>query len=115
MKLKRGTLCLFVVTTTSACGGSDRPATNPEKRTEHDTELPGTMEEAQTELQKAKMEVESASECEQLCKAFASMRRSQAAICVLVGDEDARCAVAKQTVADSAKRVAKCGCPGAAP
>ena len=106
-------LCLLVLAQ-SSCGGSDQPARNPEK-TEHDTELPGTMEEAQTELQKAKMQVESASECEQLCKAFASMRRSQSAICVLVGDEDPRCTVAKQTVSDSAKRVAKCGCPGSAP
>ena len=94
-----------------ACGGSDVSPKTPSK-THDENELPGTLEEAESELGNAKSDIEKASECEQLCRALASMRRATAAICVLVGEDDARCALAKQTVADNAKRVAKCGCPG---
>jgi hypothetical protein len=93
------------------CGGSDQPAKAPGGGEHNDMELPGTIEEAQDELQKSKLQVESASECDQLCKAFSSMRRSAAAMCVLTGQDDPRCAAAKQTVDDASKRVAKCSCP----
>ena len=94
-----------------ACGGADQAPKSPTS-THHDNELPGTLDEAEADLVRSKAEVEQASECEQLCKAFQSMRRAQAAMCVLTGEDDPRCQHAKQTVEDAAKRVAKCSCPG---
>ncbi len=94
----------------AACGGGSDAAPKTPSKGHHETELPGSIDEAQDELYRARSEIEQASECQQLCRAFASMRRAQAALCALTGDDDPRCALAKQTVAENAKRVAKCGC-----
>lgn len=51
-----------------------------------------------------------ADECTNLCRAFSSMQRAQAAICRLAGDSDPRCVEAKKVVEDNAKRVAQCSC-----
>lgn len=51
-----------------------------------------------------------ADECTNLCRAFSSMQRAQAAICRLAGEGDPRCADAKRVVEDNAKRVAQCRC-----
>lgn len=94
----------------ASCGGSDRPATAPSKAP-NDRELPGTLDEAESELARATSDIQQATECEQLCRAFASMQRAQAALCVLTGEDDPRCQHAKATVEENAKRVAKCSCP----
>jgi hypothetical protein len=49
-------------------------------------------------------------ECQRMCRAFASMQRAQAALCRMAGDDDVRCTDAKKVVEDSARRVAHCGC-----
>jgi hypothetical protein len=94
----------------AGCGGPDAPK-SPDSTTHRETELPGTIDEAQDELYRARSEIEQSSQCEQLCRAFASMKRAQAALCVLTGEDDPRCTLAKQTVEENAKRVAKCSCP----
>lgn len=92
-----------------ACGSSDKPANAPSSQ--EDRELPGTLDEAESELARSTNAMQLATECEQLCRAYASMRRAQAALCVLTGEDDPRCQHAKQTVEENAKRVAKCSCP----
>jgi hypothetical protein len=94
----------------ASCGGPEKSSESPSNM-HRETELPGTIDEAQDELYRARSEIEQSNQCEQLCRAFASMKRAQAAICVLTGEDDPRCALAKQTVEENAKRVAKCSCP----
>lgn len=48
------------------------------------------------------------------CRALASMRRAVTALCRMTGGEDARCLDAKQTLADSERRIAPCSCRGPA-
>jgi hypothetical protein len=55
------------------------------------------------------------SPCETACRALASLERAAAAVCRLAGEADARCTRAKQTVAESSRRVAACGCPAKRP
>jgi hypothetical protein len=54
------------------------------------------------------------SPCDTSCRAIASMRRAVAVLCRLTGDDDSRCTDAKQTLAESERRVAACGCSNAA-
>jgi hypothetical protein len=53
------------------------------------------------------------SPCDTSCRAIVSMRRAVAVLCKLTGEEDTRCTDARQTLADSERRVAACGCPNA--
>ncbi len=50
-------------------------------------------------------------QCENACKAFASLTRAANAVCRLDGDGGSHCAKAKKVVTDSAGRVAACTCP----
>ncbi len=50
-------------------------------------------------------------QCENACKAFASLTRAASAVCRLDGDGGSHCAKAKKVVTDSAGRVAACTCP----
>lgn len=49
-------------------------------------------------------------DCQRMCRAFASMQRAQTALCRMAGEDDPRCTEAKKVVEDNAKRVAQCGC-----
>lgn len=122
----------------AACGGGAPGAggaKEPDVRTVDQDGTPDTVEKAKAQLERARAQLETAgahvesqptvanggsqpkptppqveNECSRLCRAFDSMRRAQDAICRLAGEEDPQCADAKKVVADSAQRVAKCGC-----
>jgi hypothetical protein len=120
----------------AACGGAGAEAKAP---TYEMGPEPQTVEEAEAEIERARAELSltpqatptaaqsggteprpaaapehagtpSSSECPNLCRAFQSMRRAQSALCRLAGESDERCSEAKKTVADTAARVAYCGC-----
>jgi hypothetical protein len=119
-----------------ACGGGGLEAKAP---TYEMGPEPQTIEEAEAEIERARAELSltpqaqpqstttptgaaepaaapqhagtpSSAECPNLCRAFQSMRRAQSALCRLAGESDERCAEAKKTVAETAGRVAYCGC-----
>jgi len=50
-------------------------------------------------------------QCEEACKAFASLTRAANAVCRLDGDGGSHCTKAKKVVTDSRGRVAACTCP----
>jgi hypothetical protein len=50
------------------------------------------------------------SPCVVPCRALASMRTAVIALCRMTGDDDARCANAKRTLADSEGRARSCSC-----
>jgi len=50
------------------------------------------------------------SACRRVCSAIGSMRRSANAICDLAGEDDPRCADARDTVEENERRVADAGC-----
>lgn len=50
------------------------------------------------------------STCDLVCRALASMRRSAARICEIVGEKDARCSRAQSQVESAAHRVERAGC-----
>jgi len=121
----------------AACGGGSAPtggAKEPERSVDQDG-TPATVDEAKAQLERSRAQLESAgsrvesqptvsnggsqpkpappqveNECARICRAFDSMRRAQDAICRLAGEDDPQCADAKKVVADSAQRVARCGC-----
>ena len=121
----------------AACGGGAPGAggsKEPDRQSVDQDGTPDTVEEAKAQLERARAQLEASgsrvenqptmsggnepkpappqveNECARICRAFASMQRAQAAICRLAGEEDPQCADAKKVVADSAQRVAKCGC-----
>jgi hypothetical protein len=51
------------------------------------------------------------SQCDNACRAFASLNRAANAVCRLDGDAGSHCARAKKMVTDSASRIAACTCP----
>lgn len=134
MASRTGWMCALALV---ACGGGMVSGYKSEDK----DAAPATLEEAQRQLEAARAELaeretvvlggqnaatrpaavqpESSDgargpedDCARLCRAFASMQRAQAAICRLAGEADARCADAKKSVAESATRVAHCGCHG---
>jgi hypothetical protein len=50
-------------------------------------------------------------QCENACRAFASLTRAASAVCRIDGDGGTHCSRAKRVVSDSEKRVANCTCP----
>ena len=50
-------------------------------------------------------------ECENACRAFASLTRAASAVCRIDGENGTHCSRAKRVVSDSEKRVASCTCP----
>jgi hypothetical protein len=48
--------------------------------------------------------------CSMPCRALTSMRTAVTALCRMTGNDDARCADAKRTLADSEGRIAPCSC-----
>ena len=50
-------------------------------------------------------------QCENACRAFASLTRAASAVCRLDGDNGTHCSHAKRVVSDSERRVANCTCP----
>lgn len=49
-------------------------------------------------------------QCEDACRAFASLSRAASAVCRLDGDSGAHCGRAKRMVSDSERRVSSCVC-----
>jgi hypothetical protein len=52
-----------------------------------------------------------AGQCDNACRAFASLTRAASAVCRLDGDSGTHCSHAKRVVSDSERRVANCTCP----
>ena len=50
-------------------------------------------------------------QCDNACRAFASLTRAASAVCRLDGDSGAHCSRAKRVVSDSERRVSSCTCP----
>jgi hypothetical protein len=50
-------------------------------------------------------------QCDNACRAFASLTRAASAVCRLDGDNGTHCSHAKRVVSDSERRVASCTCP----
>jgi hypothetical protein len=50
-------------------------------------------------------------QCEDACRAFASLTRAASAVCRLDGDGGSHCSHAKSVVTESQRRVASCTCP----
>jgi hypothetical protein len=50
-------------------------------------------------------------QCDNACRAFASLSRAASAVCRLDGDSGSHCSHAKRVVSDSEHRVASCTCP----
>lgn len=50
-------------------------------------------------------------QCENACRAFASLTRAANAVCRIDGDSGTHCSHAKHVVSDSERRVANCTCP----
>src|SRR5450755_3717761 len=50
-------------------------------------------------------------QCEEACRAFASLTRAASAVCRLDGDGGSHCSHAKRVVTESQRRVANCTCP----
>jgi len=50
-------------------------------------------------------------QCDNACRAFASLTRAASAVCRLDGDGGAHCTHAKRVVSDSERRVSSCTCP----
>ena len=50
-------------------------------------------------------------QCDNACRAFASLTRAANAVCRLDGDGGTHCSRAKHVVSDSERRVASCTCP----
>ena len=62
------------------------------------------------ERPRTEAEKKAESPCVTACRAFASLERAAGAVCRLAGEADERCARAKATVEENARRVARCGC-----
>lgn len=124
----------------AACGGAAEPRAPGRTAAEPPEPEPTTVEEAQSDINKARAELlsppppaapadaapttpsagaankaseESKTEsasCQSPCRAIASMRRAVTALCRMTGADDNRCLDAKKTLADSEMKIRPCGC-----